>query len=119
MAACHALKSSGIPLQSILDQLNTAMGSECPLFYHFVDNQAMIEVVRTGRNPTMRHLGRVHGVSIGFLHEQYRDKNMRMEYITTRLSVTVRSGTTYAIRSISLLRMFSCLVNCLRIFVSM
>ena len=33
----------------------------------------------------MRHLGRVHGVSIGFLHEQYRDNNMRMEYITTSL----------------------------------
>jgi hypothetical protein len=44
-----------------------------------VDNQAVIEVVRTGRNPSMRHLSRVHGISIGFLHEQYDKKNMSMQ----------------------------------------
>ena len=33
------------------------------------DNTAMIRVVETGRNPTMKHLNRVHGVGIAFLHE--------------------------------------------------
>ena len=28
------------------------------------DNSAMIQVCLTGRNPTMRHLGRTHGISI-------------------------------------------------------
>ena len=33
------------------------------------DNQACIQVITTGKNPTMRYLGRTHGVSIQFLHE--------------------------------------------------
>jgi hypothetical protein len=37
------------------------------------DNQAMIRVVQTGRNPTMRHLDRVHRVSIATLHERLGD----------------------------------------------
>ena len=38
------------------------------LFVH-EDNQAMIQVVSTARNPTMRHLGRTHHVDIDWLHE--------------------------------------------------
>ena len=30
----------------------------------------MIRVVQTGRNPTMRHLNRVHRISVAWLHEQ-------------------------------------------------
>ena len=39
-----------------------------PMFHE--DNQAMIMVVMSGRNPTMRHLGRVHRVSVSWLHER-------------------------------------------------
>jgi hypothetical protein len=33
----------------------------------------------------MRHLSRVHGISIGFLHEQYDNKNMNMQYVSSSL----------------------------------
>ena len=33
------------------------------------DNQAMMRVVETGRNPTMRYLHRTHRISIATLHE--------------------------------------------------
>ena len=33
------------------------------------DNDAAIRVMTTGRNPTMKQLHRVHGVSISYLHE--------------------------------------------------
>ena len=33
------------------------------IIYH-EDNDAMIQVVEIGRNPTMRHVGRIHGISI-------------------------------------------------------
>lgn len=39
-----------------------------PMFHE--DNQAMILVVMSGRNPTMRHLGRVHRVSVAWLHQR-------------------------------------------------
>ena len=32
------------------------------------DNETMIRVCETGRNPTMRHLGRVHIVGVQWLH---------------------------------------------------
>ena len=34
------------------------------------DDQAMVLVVMSGRNPTMRHLGRVHRVCVRWLHER-------------------------------------------------
>ena len=34
------------------------------------DYQAMLCVMKTGRNPAMRHLSRTHRVSIAWLHEQ-------------------------------------------------
>ena len=43
----------------------------------------MIAVVRTGRNPTMRHLGRVHGVDVEYLHRQYLTHAVAMSYIPT------------------------------------
>jgi hypothetical protein len=33
----------------------------------------------------MRHLGRVHGVSIGFLHETYKQDDMIMYYVPSSL----------------------------------
>ena len=44
------------------------------------DNQAMIQVVRTGKNPTMRHLGRVHRVAIAWLHEQIPQQHIDLKY---------------------------------------
>ena len=38
-------------------------GCECPLVFH-ADNESMIAVCNTGKNPTMRHIGRTHGISI-------------------------------------------------------
>ena len=37
--------------------------------YMHDDNTAMIQVCRTGRNPTMRTLGRVHGISTNAMHD--------------------------------------------------
>ena len=39
------------------------------------DNQSAIEIIRTGKNPTMRHLQRTHRVQVGWIHEQYMSGN--------------------------------------------
>ena len=39
--------------------------------YFHEDNTALIRVIRTGRNPTMRHLLRTHRVNIASLHEEF------------------------------------------------
>ena len=37
------------------------------------DNQAMIHVANTGRNPTMKPLNQVQRVSVGWIHERLND----------------------------------------------
>ena len=49
------------------------IGPEVKLRFH-EDNEAMIRIMQSGRNPTMRHLGRTHGVSINWLHERFKEK---------------------------------------------
>jgi len=66
VAGCHALKSVLMPALDVWQILLPA-DSPSPVFHE--DNQAMIQVVKTGRNATMRHLNRTHRVSVAWLHE--------------------------------------------------
>ena len=42
----------------------------------FEDNQAMIRVIETGKNPTMRYLHRTHRVSVAWLHEVFQGEHL-------------------------------------------
>ncbi|MFM7990304.1 MAG: hypothetical protein ACKPKO_64415, partial [Candidatus Fonsibacter sp.] len=53
-----------------------------PLLFH-EDNQAMIRVVKTGNNPTMRYLSRTHRVSVAWLHEVFSMKEINLVYEAT------------------------------------
>ena len=45
------------------------------------DNQAPLQVLKTGKNPTMRHLGRTHRVNLAWLSEVFRDnKQVSVKY---------------------------------------
>ena len=44
------------------------------------DNEAMIKVLTTGRNPTMRYLSRTHGIDIRWLHEVSTGRYVRLDY---------------------------------------
>ena len=43
----------------------------------------MLCVMKSGRNPTMRHLSRSHRVSVAWLHEQYKRENFEFAYAET------------------------------------
>ena len=62
----HAYNKIMVPQ---LDLWETLLGGQVRLIFH-EDNEAMIQVIRTGKNPTMRQLGRVHRVAIATLHER-------------------------------------------------
>ena len=47
------------------------------------DSQRMLLIVKSGRNPTMRHLSRTHRVSVAWLHEQHVREEFDFEYVTT------------------------------------
>ena len=64
-----ALKNVLLPAMDLWEVL---LPGGCRGQFH-EDNQAMIQVIKTGRNPTMRHLHRVHRVGVGWLHERLRE----------------------------------------------
>ena len=71
VAADMALRTIGIPALElwsvVLDR------PDLRITFH-EDNQAMIKVMESGRNPTMRHVGRTHRVSIAWLHVRLKQK---------------------------------------------
>ena len=65
-AGCLGYRKVMIPALQLWDVIAPRM--QVPMMHE--DNQAMILIVLSGRNPTMRHLGRVHRVSVQWLHER-------------------------------------------------
>ena len=47
------------------------------------DNTAMVQVANAGRNPTMRTLGRTHGISIRELHERFKRTDLQLQHCKT------------------------------------
>ena len=88
IAADTTLRTMGIPSLSIWETLS---GSSPKLLFHD-DNQGMIGVVRSGRNPTMRHLERTHGISITSLHEHFvRDNFVLMYEVTSKMAADIHT----------------------------
>ena len=73
VAGQHAYNKVIVPQ---LDLWQHLFGHNCRSVFH-EDNESMIQVIRTGRNPTMRQLGRVHRVAIAVLHERLGDPKTR------------------------------------------
>ena len=59
----------GLPAITLWQQL----GGKDSNFVFYDDNQTMIGVVRTGKNPTVRHLEQTHGISICWMHAIFQE----------------------------------------------
>jgi hypothetical protein len=44
------------------------------------DNDAAVKIIRSGRNPSIRHMGRTHNVDLAFLHECLQNGHYTTEY---------------------------------------
>ena len=80
VAGSHGLVRELVPA---LDMCDKILPDGYLAFFH-EDNQAMIRVIETGRNPTMRYLHRTHRISIATLHEiitgQSTDTTVKCQY---------------------------------------
>jgi hypothetical protein len=74
VAADAAVRLIGIPC---LAMWNKVLEREMVCNFH-EDNAAMIQVCKTGKSPTMRHLGRTHRVEVHWLHEMFSQPYMRL-----------------------------------------
>ena len=88
VAADVTLRTMGLPALSIWETLT---GRSPKLLFHD-DNQGMIGVVRSGRNPTMRHLERTHGIAITSLHEHFTRENYVLMYeVTSKMAADIHT----------------------------
>ena len=88
VAADVTLRTMGLPAMSIWETLT---GKSPKLLFHD-DNQGMIGVVRSGRNPTMRHLERIHGIAITSLHEHFTRENYVLMYeVTSKMAADIHT----------------------------
>ena len=58
------------------------LGKRNTLQFH-EDNQAMIQICKNGRSPTMRHLGRTHGIKLAYLHDSFTNGRFNLLYENT------------------------------------
>ena len=88
VAADTALRTLGLPALSLWKVLAKVFPQ---LLFHD-DNQGMIGVVRSGRNPTMRHLERTHGISIASMHEHFQKDHFVLIYeITAKMAADIHT----------------------------
>ena len=80
VASDCALRLVGLPALQLWDAL---LPKKAHITFH-EDNQAMIRVCETGRNPTMRHLGRTHRVDVAWLHERFSEPELTLVYEQTK-----------------------------------
>ena len=72
----YALRHCGLPSlglwETVLPQFKTLVCHE--------DNQAMIRICVTGRNPTMRYISRTQGLNIAWLYERFQSPELELRY---------------------------------------
>jgi hypothetical protein len=79
VAADAAVRTCGIPALILW----TVILPLIVTIYFHEDNQAMIQVMKTGRNPNMRYMGRTHRTDIANLHEIFRSGDFTLAYETS------------------------------------
>ena len=91
VAADVAMRAMGTRALKLLQRIL----KKSPNFVFYDDNKAMIGVVRSGRNPTMRHLERSHGVCISWMHEMFTRDYMHLAYeVTDRMAADIYTKAT-------------------------
>jgi hypothetical protein len=79
IAAELALRKEGLPILDLLDViLNRKVHTD-----FLEDNQATIRMLESGKNPTLRHLGRTHKVDLSWLFDEFKKESYMLRYCTS------------------------------------
>ena len=77
VAHAKGVRSEGIPILDLLEAIaHHLYGSDHKVSMTcYEDNEATERIIINGYSPNLRHMGRVHGVSIGRINESYFGDN--------------------------------------------
>ena len=68
-----------MPILTVLEKITS-----CQVFlFFFEDNKASLDILRSGRNPTLRYMSRTQGVDMKWLHTVYMKDNVTAAYVPT------------------------------------
>jgi hypothetical protein len=84
-AAQVSLQKQGVPIQVFWNTVVKAHGGDSCKMYVLLDNSPILEIIRTGRNLTMRHLSKTKGISVAWLHQICSPDDVLLRYISTSL----------------------------------
>jgi len=79
VAADHAVRTAGLPGLELWESLLRRKLKLC----FKEDNEATIRIIKTGKSPALRHIGRTHRLDLAFLHETNAKGEMITEYCPT------------------------------------
>ena len=89
VSADLSLRQCGLPSFALWHSL---LPHKPKLIFH-EDNQTMIRVTETGRNPTMRCLSRTHRVSVAWLHETFSHQGIDLVYeASSKMCADISTG---------------------------
>ena len=72
-------------MKDIVVPSNVQSARQEALLYVFEDNEAVIKMIMKGRSPTMRHVSRVHRVTLDCLFDRINlDPKIQIKYIDTK-----------------------------------
>ena len=100
VAFSRGLRTIGLPAVLLWSTL-LGKGVEEVVLQVREDNDAMIRVLTTGRNPTMRYLSLTHGIKINWLHQVSTGPNVKLSYVESALQAadiftkTFENGTKW------------------------
>ena len=87
-----ALRLPGLPALDLWSKLLP----NCNKLHGHEDNQAMLRILETGKDPTMRYLGRAHGIRVAWLHEVHVGGAVNTKYTTIdKMAAGVHTKTFY------------------------
>ena len=73
VAADMVIRVIGLPAMQLWDILLGAGNGKLRAIFK-EDNEAAIKILTSGKNPTMRHMQRTHGLDLAWLCEQFNRK---------------------------------------------
>jgi len=77
------VQKQGLPLLQLWKSLCEGNGVKFKGLGVLLDNTAMIDIIRVGRNLTIRQIAKTQGVSITWLHGLYHDPEIHFGYISS------------------------------------
>ena len=81
VAANLGVRTLGIPFLGVCEKVIT---EKLKLVFN-EDNQSVSQVMKTGKNLTMRHLSRAHGISVSALYDYCKRPEVLLVYIISEL----------------------------------